>query len=1115
MKYRCLALFALVFLLLPSMALALPGPRAYLVEQVQAHYESNGSAVGDPGYGKCPTYANPCRYGYVQVAPPNNADVLQYIRVNLSSLSGTNLEEVTAYKGALGNSTAYERMSIYVNTSDSDPDDAYEINASNRADIAPDIRINLSSISNWQGGYDLYDADNIYPDGSQNSENVLLLNFSITNPSSSKTLSGVNVTIQFNQTGGVPDAVGVTDSVGQTGGASATRVDTDSDTYYDQVTWTGDLGTSETAYVWFNVSITEGTNFNGNSMSLDGSDTDTTGYYDDTNTLTGRTISDRFSRGPIRQGIDLSLTGGFWNVRGYIRNMGTESPGQGDYLRYNVTGWALYEIDPATGDPMEPANQSGDFSGASGPILTPTDGRVRTTDSAWTGNQQWFNSSQQESSKPYYGVSFTWHVEWNTTSYYGYINTTYDLTNLYKIDLSNDKTLTGAVNPDTGGENITVLDVSTMMGHNSSGADFVEILSVVPARTTGDDDHGNWVIHEDSSFVVSAWYDGSWNTLSEGSDYTKTVTQPDSSGGTDGLVNVTISDVSGSSIGETLKNSEKINITFKVSSSSGMTTGDVYNFTGNCTMKTDSGTPITENFDSEQVSLAGKSLSGWKELIGRDVNHPGWIDGGILVEVVSTDVDDRINDIKFIDYVPEGTNLSTLADYKSGVTLRLMNCTGGCSWGTETVDVDFIITDNGTTTLPDGLTVHVFEFKKNSSSGWDLGNGEKINVTYTMNITSSGAYVLPTVISGFDPETGLHFSTTAIGSVYVDIPAPLLPLEIDEEDFSQAKWAVVNKPVLWMKDFEAYNPNSRPAEAKFSVNVFEDTDNGYVSYYNEYGEKIEEDVDFIIESGQKRMVWTSKVNPFESRRYEIRILTPPILEVDRNVEVLEKLPQKKVKVMMDVFLKSFSKEKYENVALNLPIGYEDLIQARDSFGRELQFSGGKDSSRIIVGDLEAGGMKSVNIIYKQSYPTIIVTPEKDEFSVGSPVGLNILVINGGDDVYYPYLEIEIYTPGMDVIESDILKISSMEPLEKTELTEEYFLPVSAPTGMYLATARFRENFATLASGTGQFFLTGGERGLSQTWGSILLMIVIIIMGYLSYNRLKSVEKSAKMKSQVI
>ena len=128
---------------------------------------------------------------------------------------------------------------------------------------------------------------------------------------------------------------------------------------------------------------------------------------------------------------------------------------------------------------------------------------------------------------------------------------------------------------------------------------------------------------------------------------------------------------------------------------------------------------------------------------------------------------------------------------------------------------------------------------------------------------------------------------------------------------------------------------------------------------------------------------------------------------------------------------------------------------------------------------------------------------------------NGILIHGGEEIKYPYLEIEIYTPGMSIIESDIKRITSLKPLEKTELTEKYFLPVSAPTGMYLATARFRKDMVTLASGTGQFFLTGSETGLSETWGFILLILVIILMGYLSYKRIEYVRKASTKKAKVI
>ena len=1128
MKFRCLVIVSILVLLLPSLALAHPGPKAYLVEQVRAHYETNGSLASDPSYGKCNDNLNPCKYGYVQAAPPNNEDVLQYLKITLGGdLGKTNLINAVTHKGTLGSSTYPDRISFSDghNTTElngNDLDDAYEINGTGHANDAPPIMLN-ATITNWEGGYDLYDYDNI---GSGGSSNVLNFTLNITNPSSGKAVYDFDIAIQFEQNKGPggQDIVNIATVPTTTGSGTPGRSNPGGGAQYDRATLTTeDLSPGSSVYFSFNITINETQNFPGgdNDIDLDeGTQGPTAGhgaqadYGNLTSTFTGYTITSRFSRGPIRQGIDLAGGGGSnWTVRGFLTNMGKETPAQGDYLRYNLSEWNITQIDSSTGTPMTPANQSGTWNGTSGYILTPGYGRLKTTDSEWSGNTQWFNT--ETTSKPYYGFMVDWQVEWNTTTYEGFINTTYDLTTLYKIDMSNVKALSGAVNPGTE-DNVTVVDKSTMLGHNNSAADFIEILSVVPARPEnkqGENDHGNWTIHEDSSLVVSAWYDGSWHDVT--GEATITVTQPDCMANTEGLVNVTIADISGSSIGDLLKTNEEINVTFIVTSSTETKAGDVFNFTGNTTMKTDSGTPLTEIIGTEQVNLAGMQLTGWKQLIGYDPSNPSLIDVGILVEVTSDNIDTKIQNIKFLDYIPNGTDIDgNITALREAVTVKYYNGSEWLDWADGT---NFNISNNGTVTLPDGLIVNAYEFWNTSAGGggWNLGNTEKINVTYQMNVTSSGAYVLPTIISGFDPVTGIEFSTMAIGAIYVDIPTPLLPLEIDEGDFSQAKMAIVNKPVLWMKDFDAYNPNGRPAKSKFSVNVFSDTSKGYATYYDEYGSKVEEVVDLIVTKEGKRMVWESTINPFESRSYEVRILTPPVMEVDRNVEVLEKLPNKKVKIIMDVFLKNFGKEDYENVVLNLPIGVDDILKARDSFGRELQFSGGRDSSKIMTGDIKSEGMKSVNIIYKQSYPTIIVTPEKDEFLVGSPIGLNILVINGGEEIDYPYLEIEIYTPGMDIIASDIKKIEKLQPLEKTELTERYFLPVSAPTGLYLASVSFREDFVTLASGTGQFFLTGSEKGLTQTWGWILLLIVIILMGFLSFKRIQSVRKDVSKRFKVM
>lgn len=1117
MELEYIITMVVVLSILPSLALATAGPRGYLTEQVKADFDTDGSISSDT-YSHCHPNSNPCRYGFVEASVPNNDDVLQNVKINLSKSSDTDLNSNISYKGALVSSSDHSRSQMYVNTSGDGSnanDDSY-FNISD-PDKAPMIRLNLS-YTNYEGGIDVYDEDNI---GSGGSSNTLNLTLSITNPGTIA-LSNVDVAIQFElDTKGSADSLNIT-TVPSDGGATGTPSRSNSDggdNYYDKVTWTGgSLPAGQSVLLTFNATFEETVNLGDGNTSIN-LDEGTTGPtpdkgaqadYGATSTLTGRTMVSFFAKGPIRQGIDMKQQQGtsIWHVRGLIRNMATSSGdiGTGDILTYNITQWRIYEVN-ATGHPKGTANQTGNFN--SDPELIPGDGRVYSTDSARSSDTSWFNTST--TTKPYYASYFDWEVIWDTTNHnysYGYINTTYDLPTLYKIDMSNQKSSSGYISPDTGGEVVTITDESRHTSGSNSGAKFVEMLSLVPVNTTDDNFHGNFTINETSLTVYFRDSSASYTDITGDAEVLTSVTQPAGDGSSDGLVNVTIGDTSAvSAIGHYINgsgaNDEGIKIEYDVISHENMTTGDSYNFTANCTMKTSSGTPLTEPHPTDTVSVSAKRLIGYKDLIAYDTANPTLINGTLVVEVQSTGSGDKISGIKFIDYVPKGTDLfNDLTAYKNAVSVRYYNG----SWYDWSEGTDYNITDNGMVTLPGGATAYAYEFINASGDGWSFGNGEKLNVTYRMNITTSGVYTLPMLLSGFDPVTGKRFSARPLGSIEVRVPKPMKPLEIDEGKLKQAKKAVVGKPVLWMKDFQVYNPNSRATTTKFKTKVFPDTSKGYATYYNEKGEKIEESVDFDMTEEGKLMFWESKVNAMETRNYDIRVLTPPIVEVDRDVEVLKQLEGKRVKIKMDVHLKNFAEENYKDVILNLPIGYENIIEARNGYGEKLKFTGGKESSTIYIGDLEGGELETITILYKQSYPTIIVTPKKEKFSSGTPVGLSILVINGGEEVEYPYIETEIYTPGMDVVKSDIKQIDKLKPLEKTELSEKYLLPVSAPTGTYLASARFREDFATLASGTGKFFLKGKGGESSRTIEVLIIIAAIILLGYLSYKRFKEVRK---------
>ncbi len=1097
--------------LLSNIGSAAYGPRAYLGEQVRANYNTWGS-LGATTYSECSPATNPCRYGYVDVSVPNDWDTLQEVRVTLSGTTDTNLENATQYKNVLTSyPTSDSRGKINSNITGGTDGDYYNVSNITEAPV-----IQLSMVyNNSAGGYDIFDADNL-----DTSDNTLTFNLTITNPSSLINLPSSSVTIQFNtDTNGANDVLGIDDGTNSsTSGSTVVSNSDGGDSDDDRLVWTGDLDAASSIYVTWNATLTEGTHIAGgvNTIDTDASNDGVSGYYSNsTDIFTGNTISSKSSKGAIRQGIDMSQDiSNVWSIRGFIRNMGNQSPDNGNVLTYNITEWRIYEIDTSTGAPYDDANQTGYFNlSANTEFLVPSDGRVYTTNSTRSTNSSWFNTGG--TAKPYFGVYFQWHVEWNDTNadnYEAFINTSLDLPDLYKIDMSNTKSISGLISPDTGGQAITIEDNSSHLGHVNAAAQKIVILSRVPVNTTAGLFHGAFDINSSTVRLYFVNSTDQYELNTSDADILVTVTDPQSAGNYDGMVNITIPDVStadiltGGTIGDSLgavdSGNEKIKLVFDCITHSSMTTGDNYNFTGNTTMTTDTGTPLVENHTAQSIGVSAKRLIGYKSLIVYDPNTPTLVNATIMVTVEASG-SDTISGIKFMDYVVDG--VFTYAQYVGNVTIQFYDS----GWTTWVEGTDYNVTDNGTVTLSDGTLADAFEIINATGGTFTLSNNQSIRVTYQMNIAQVGSYTLPVELLAVDPVTGETFGAVAYGVIRIDIPEPLLDLQIDEEPLEQAKRVTVGKPAMWVKNFEVYNPNSRAVTTSFETFVFEDTIDAYVSYYDIAGKKVEELVLLgNVQDGKREMSWRSTVEPFETRTFEIRVLTPPVIEIDRDVEVLGKLEDKMVKLKTDIYLKSFSKETYNNVVLNLPLPYENIIEAKDGFGNNLQFTGGKESTSIIIDSIEADGLKTVTVMYKESYPTIIITPDRDRYDLSSPVSLEILVINGGEDIEYPFLEVEIYTPGMDVIYSNMEKLETLEPLEKTEFYEKFQIPATAPSGMYIASAKFREDFTTLASTTGYFFVTGQSGGLPEAAQVLMVLAITVILIYFSTKRLKEVRKTS-------
>jgi len=1093
---KMLFFWAIIFgLVLVAPIFAYVGPVAYQTEQVYADYDTNGSLSSET-YPECSDNSNPCRFGFLEVALPNTNDTLQTVRINLSGTTDTNLNSKEAYKATVSSSSAiWAKTKLYVNDSVFGADqNYYKITNANKA---PAIEFNVTSYSNEQGGHDLYDYDNIGSGGSTNN-----MTFVITahNPSTSKNLTNVEIIIQFDtNTNGEADAVNITYT------SLGSRSSNDgADGYYDKITWSGDINAGETKTFTIYANIIETDNFaDGNTninLDFNSSDKGVQSSYSQTSTLTGLTIAYKYARGPIRQGVDIAETsgGGAWDVRGFITILAKNSTEvNGNCLTYNISHWAIYNVSSTTGNVTNKL-QEGTFTPSN---FTADYGRLYTTDPTYSNDTSRVHITG--TTKPYVASSFDWYVFWNDTNpnnYASYINTTLDLPTLYKIDMTTSKTTNGylAVEATT---TFNITDEVTYEGDNNAPGKKIVILSVVPRNTTAGAQRTPFNITE-SSIIVS-WYNtssGSYQTLKTGTGTGNgvTVTVTDPSGNSNGLVNVTIPDLSSTNISKYLENGEKIKLFYEVQSPSDLQLGDTFNFTGNSTITTQSGTPETEAPTPVTMSTSGRQLVGYKDLWVPDPANPTLVNGTLVAQVFGNE----ITGIKFVDYVPLGTNFTCSRD-----SVTFCNSSDGSTWSCG-VSEDYNVTDLGIVNLSGGLQAHGCEYSNANKTGWDLSNGAAVKIIYQINITTSGLYELPMELAGFDPALGKEVKSTVYGVVRVTVPSPIVKPVITQTDFLTARTITVGNPVVWVKDFDVYNPNSRFVDSEFEIDVFDDATDGFVSYLNEKGERVEENIVFKKENGKKLMVWKTRLAPLETRSYDIRVLTPPILETDRDVEVLRKLENKMVELRMSIFLRSLAAEEYKNVAINLPISRDNIISVKDGSGNSLSYTGGEGSTTILIDKFAAEELKEIIIIYKQSYPKIIITPDKERYSLNSTVTLDILIIHGGEEISYPYLETEVYTSTKDLIYSNIKDLGRLKPIDKTSISERFKVPVGAPTGRYIAESKLRSDLATLATGTGNFYVMGAATGYGNLFGYLILFFVIVIL-YFSVKRLYKIKKYNK------
>ncbi|MBW6451877.1 MAG: hypothetical protein K0B02_04055 [DPANN group archaeon] len=1078
------------------------GPRVYITESVSGtdpiYTAGDAGAGGAGGYG---SLSATTRTGTVYVYVPNTEDVLQYVRVNLSSEANTRADvelwtlnsdsysgSYTAYKNyALSYPALTDKTTMFLNTSTDGDDTDDDLSYTPDYDWAPSLNLTMTVV-NTAGGDDLYSEGNI-----DSSSNIMYFVYTIRNDAAvtGANLTDVTLTMEFNKnTLNLNDSLNITEStISETSGVSTPSNSDGTDTHIDRIVWNGDIDADTTITISFNATIISGINYPGgdNAINLNGEATDIGAratYSNNTELMTQIKVSGTFSRGPVREGVDL-ISSTPWKIRSFFKNTAESSTGSN--LTYNVTTAQIYSVNPTTGQPVTPYNLS------------------ETWNSLFASGDQSYTSyvdGPTDDSKPYMAGSFDWFVVWNDTNTYTYlatINTSMQLPTLYEIDMVNTKATTNILPP---GINDTIVSITDTLLHTGNAdsqvnADNITIISQIPWTYDGASDYRNLTINSSS---IQIYLNTTYELKQETGSLEVTVVQ--SSDGNNGTITVQITNMSnvsyvaGGIVEHDLTTGEDIQVVYAILTQEPLPQeGEVFTFVGNNTLVSQSGTPLTEYQQTLQMTASQNSLSGYKELWISDSSTPTIVNATINVSVTGT-----VNDIRFMDYIP------------ADITFSIINNEVNVQNGSQVLvnGTDYYLAFMGYTTLSDGLNVSVWEYRKNVTSGWDITD-DYIQVGYKMNISEGGIYTLPVEIAAFDPIVGKSIQTMDMGVVNVYTPKSLEPLNIiDNENFKLAKSVIVGTPALWIKDFEVYNPNQRSTVATFTTSIFEDTLNVYASYYNVKGEKLEESLDVDTTTDGTKAIWESTIYAMESRLYTIGVTTPPVITIDRNTEVIDKLEDKQVKIKTDIFLKNLAKEEYTNVKLNTIIAADKIIEVKDAFGNELEYTGGESSSTIIIPAIEAEGLRTISIIYKQSYPTIIVNTKNSKYDSGTPGYLEILIINGGDNIEKPYIESEIYTQDLELIHLNIQQLEDLEPLEKTEFSEKFIIPLSAPSGMYIANIKFKEDFTTLAETTGQFYVTGAKAstGLNALYTLILLLAGGFLAVYLNKRIIKTKSNQA-------
>ncbi len=1025
-----------LLLLYPAVAEA-EVPASFITEEVSVGYSADG-AVTEPL----------TRRGYVEVEVPNTQDVLQYLLLDLDvpQMSDTNLQSAVAYKGAAASPTIESRTRLYINTTSSMSNISYEIT---NPSITPVLYLDLEH-SNELGGADI----------SAGGQNAFRFNATL---NSTMSLSSVTVYIRFpRNTQGSRDSFSLRDAGASSG--SAMEQDGDSDGEFDTIRWTGSVGPGGVE-IWFAGDTEPGVTFDESllSIDLDQGGSAEARHQDNSGTYTDITFSDRFSRGPVREGITL-MTMSTWAVRGFITNMA----GGLDYVTH---GWELYRVGEAS-----PVAYSGS-------VPDPGPGETVYTDWHDTG------TSGSSSDPGYYSVAWDWEVDWGVSVYSSSSTAELEMPTLYEMEVWSS----GGLILENNEENNTVISVSDTarhIGHASLGAGSVEIAASLP-----------WL---SESGVENDWSPSNVRVYHvNGTDQTDITAQAsiytEAAGSTDGVVFVNISDVS-SVLGGPMGQNEDIRLAFDVSGDSHGLNQD-YEFCQTSTMVTESGTPASST-SCETITIPG--VGGY---VPPDEGGGGG-GGGSVAPALFADImraegeaffiaDNQVRvrglyrvydtgskgvkDTRLLLYIPEYGRMDS-----SSLSIRILDSSTG-QWTEWIKGTDYNLEDNGMTVFGGG-SYREYEIIKASERGTleeslVLHDRDELEVEYESTVPVGTSFLVTRLNAYNYYEDSYMFE-----DIYVPVrrEGKLQDPYVTEGPWTHDK-IYTGRPVKWVKTLEVTNPNNASMEHVRSFDVFDDT----MSAYSVTQEGAREEL-ALKESGSTYVDMLFRLGPGQTRSYALEAVTPPILETSRSVEVMES-SETEITFEVNITLRNFAGIDYDDVSLLFSTEPDRVVSVREE-GKPLNHSTFDPfTTEVYLGDMDSGWERTITVVYSQVPPILMAAMESSSLTCAEKAEMKILLVPAQRESQ-SYIEFEVVGPEPELrtINAQLIELRELWPWEEVEIPVT--VDVSAfPDGRYYVQAVYKKSFGTIMAAQTDFTINCPERMLvTVSWLGFMGVAVAII-----------------------